>query len=433
MNRLLLTLTLILGLIAANNVNAQKAKVIESQPKKQPAWVNTLVKDYIIAVGSASTLEDAQEKALVKVKEHIISSVADNVSSKSEYTLVEDNQSGDMSIKETYKVATRTRAADIPFIKGISLNQVEEYYWAKVKESDGRINFYYHIKYPFSDFQLKKLVMEYEKADRELTKQLDLLTAKIDETNRIEELQQTHSEIKALMKSFIDVDNRYHQSQVATAKIEAMLKNVSIEPVSQTLGEVRFTINIGDKVMTTTAKPRVKSNCAKVNDVKSVDSEWVAKYMYEECYDDPDNKIIVEYRNQFGKTQREFFFNVKAETIDIFVKNEINFTGGTDNGTEIYGCNCFVPIVSKYDSPFVVTKIVLNFGNEAPIIIDNIGMEFSGKGTHDLNLIVSQALDKSIYTAKKYQFIKGVVYYQSAKTGEQSSYQLYNQPITTNW
>jgi len=68
MNRLLLTLTLILGLIAANNVNAQKAKVIESQPKKQPAWVNTLVKDYIIAVGSASTLEDAQEKALVKVK-----------------------------------------------------------------------------------------------------------------------------------------------------------------------------------------------------------------------------------------------------------------------------------------------------------------------------------------------------------------------------
>jgi len=433
MKRILLLFALLSGLLTVNIANAQKAKVLESQPKKKPAWVNSLVKDYIITMASSTTLEDAQEKALIKVKEHVITSIADNVSSKSEYSLTEDGKTGDMSITETYKVATKTRAADIPFIKGISSNQVSEYYWAKVRESDGRINYYYHVKYPFTEFQMKKLIMEYEKNDRALTAQLNSLITKIDEINSIEELQQTHSEINALSKSFIDVDARYRQSQVAMTKIVEMLKNVSIDVVNSTLGEIRFTLIIGDKVMRTTAKPRVKSNCAKISDIKSDEDEWIVQYTYNECYDDPDNKISVECRNQFGKANRDFFFNINAESIDIFVKNEIDFTGGTDSGTEVSGCNCFVPVVSKYESPFVITKVVLNFGNEAPIIIDNVNAEFSGKGSHDLNITVNQSLDKSIYTAKKYNFIKGTVYYKSKKSGEQSSYRLYNQPITTAW
>ena len=89
--------------------------------------------------------------------------------------------------------------------------------------------------------------------------------------------------------------------------------------------------------------------------------------------------------------------------------------------------------MSKYDTPFTVTKVVLNFGNESPIIIDNINASFSGKGTHDLNLTVAQPLDKSVYTAKKYDALKGVVYYKSNKTGEQGAYKLYNQKFTTAW
>ena len=124
MRKILIALALLVGFGMVNQTYAQKAKVLEHQPKKKPAWVNTLVKDYIIVVASSNTLEDAQEKALIKVKEHIISSVADNISSTSEYILTEDTKSGDMSITENYKVATKTRAADIPFIKVISVNQV---------------------------------------------------------------------------------------------------------------------------------------------------------------------------------------------------------------------------------------------------------------------------------------------------------------------
>ena len=428
MKKIVVALTLLLGFGLMNQAYAQKAKVLEHQPKKKPAWVNTLVKDYIIVVASSNTLEDAQEKALIKVKEHIISSVADNISSTSEYTLTEDTKSGDMSITENYKVATKTRAADIPFIKGISANQVEEYYWEKVSEKGG-ITFYYHLKYPFTDFQLKKLIMEYERADRELTKQLDDLLARLDAAESIEELNQVNNEIKALSKSFIDVDNRKMKCNVAINRIAQMLKNVAIEATGTSLGEIRFTLYIDGRNFKTSALPKVKSNCAKIKDIKPDGNEWVVKYSVDECYDDPDNKITI----RCGSASKDFWFNVKENSVEIFVSADINLTGGTDNGEAIEGCRCAIPVVSKYDSPFVIEKVVLNFGNEAPIIIENIGQKFSGKGNHDLTLTIDKQLDKSIYTQKKYQTVKGTIFYKAVNSNESNAYRLYNQKITTDW
>jgi hypothetical protein len=428
MKKILVALTLLLGFGLMNQTYAQKAKVLEHQPKKKPAWVNSLVKDYIIVVASSNTLEDAQERALLKVKEHIISSVADNISSTSEYTLTEDTKSGDMNITENYKVATKTRAADIPFIKGISVNQVEEYYWEKVSEKGG-ITFYYHMKYPFTEFQLKKLIMEYERADRELTQQLEGLLARIDAAESIEELNQVNNEIKALSKSFIDVDNRKTKCNVAINRIAQMIKNVAIEATGTMLGEIRFTLYIDGRNFKTSATPKVKSNCAKIKDIKPDGNEWVVRYSVDECYDDPDNKITV----RCGSSSKDFWFNVKENSVEIFVSSDINLTGGTDNGETIESCRCTIPVVSKYDSPFMIEKVILNFGNEAPIIIDNIGQKFSGKGSHDLSLTIDKQLDKSVYTQKKYPMVKGTIFYKAVNNNESSAYRLYNQKITTDW
>ena len=428
MKKIIIALTLLMSFGFVGQSYAQKTKVLEHQPKKKPAWVNTLVKDYVIVVGTGNSLDEAQEKALIKVKERIISSVADNISSQSEHTLTEDIKSGDMSITENYKVATKTRAADIPFIKGISVNQVEEYYWEKVSEK-GNINYYYHMKYPFSDFQLKKLIMEYERTDRELTKQLNELIVSIDDAESVEKLNQISAEISALSKSFIDVDSRKNQCNVAVARISQMLKNMSIDATGTSLGEIRFSLYINGRIITTSATPKVKSNCAKITDIKPDGDEWVVKYSYDECYDDPDNKITVKC----GNASKDFWFNIKANSVEIFVNSDINMTGGTDDGETVEGCKCTIPVVSKYDSPFVIEKVVLNFGNEAPIIIENIDQQFKGKGNHELKLTVDRKLDKSIYTQKKYSMVKGTIFYKAVENNESSAYRLYNNKITTEW
>lgn len=208
-----------------------------------------------------------------------------------------------------------------------------------------------------------------------------------------------------------------------------MMKNVSIETAGATLGEIRFSLSINGRPIKTSATPKVKSNCAKITDIKPDGDDWVITYLYNECYDDPDNKITVRSNG----ASKDFWFDINADKVEIFVNGDINLTAGNGNGTEVSGCKCFIPIVSKFDSPFVVEKVVLNFGNESPIIVENINQRFSGKGNHDFNIGIEQPLDKATYTQKKHQFINGTIFYKSEKSKESNAYRFYSNKITTSW
>lgn len=433
MKKFTITFIILLGLISISEFSqAQKSKVIDSSSKKQPGWVNNMEPGYVIVTASSNSLEDAQQKTLTKVKEQIIGSVATNIQSSSEYFRSEQVKNGNADFSESFQTATKTRAADIPFIKGISLTNVEAFYWEQVKTGDNT-KFYYHMKYPFSKAQLDNLVREFEKADKALTDQLEGLLNKIPGMNSIEKMSQTIKELEALAEGFIDVDPRKDKANVGIAKLKDMIKNVSIETVSNTLGEIHIILKVGEQTVTTSRKPKVNSNCAKISDVRSKSPEWVITYTYDECYEDPDNKIKVQFATPYSRPKSEFFFNINAEKIDIFVNNDINFTGGTDAGTEVSGANCLISLTSKYASAFEIEKVILNFGKEAPVIVDGINKTFEGEGKHDLTVTIDQSLAKEIYSAKANPMIKGTIHYKSVKTGEKSIYKMYNQKITTAW
>lgn len=430
--RTILFALLLSVIFSSLNLQAQKIKVLEKSEKKKPAWVNNMEPGYVIVTASNKNLEDAQQKTLAKVKEQIISSVAENIQTSSEYFRSENVKNGNTDFSESFETATKTRAADIPFVKGISLTNVEAYYWEHVKEGDAA-KYYYHMKYPFTKEQLQALIKEFEKADQELTDRLEALLNKIPELKSLEEMSQTEKELKALAEGFIDVDPRKDKANVGVAKLKDMLKNVSIVTVNNTIGEIRIVLKVGEKTVTTSRKPKVKSNCAKIIDVRSKQPEWLITYSYDECYEDPDNVVKVEFLTAFSRPKSEFFFNINAEKIDIFVNNDINLTGGTDSDSEISGVNGHISLTSKYASPFEIEKVILNFGKEAPVIIDGINKIFEGEGKHDLDFVISQALAKDIYSAKTHPVIKGTIHYKSTKTGEKSIYKMYNQKITTSW
>jgi len=423
MKKTLLALLLILGVSYSSTIQAQKTKTLSSSSKKKPDWCGGVANGFVITIASSDSQEDAQQKALAKVKEQIISSVAENIQTSSEYNRSESMTNTSSEYQESFKTATKTRAADIPFMKGISITNVSEFYWEQVGTKTSSI-YYYHLKYPFSKDQLRKLVLEYEKADKKLTDQLNGLVNKIPTLESVEVMSQTIKELTALAEGFIDVDPRRDEANVAIAKIKDILKNVSIETVSATLGEIRVSLRVGDRVVSTTRKPKVKSNCAKITSIKSSGLEWIITYNYDECYEDPDNVVKVTFQNGYGKTTNDYFFDVNAEKIAIFVNNDINISGEG---------NCHISITSKYESAFIIEKVILNFGAEAPLIVENINKTFEGKGNHDLDIILSDAIDKEVYSAKKYAMIKGTIHYKSSKSGEKSVYKMFNQNITTAW
>ncbi len=408
---------------------SQKIKVLEKSARKAPEWVNGIVKDYIIVSASGETAESAQANALLKIKERIISSIAENVQTRSEYYRGEKNVNGVSNFIENYETFTTTKAADIGFIKGISLNKAEEYYWEKVSE-DGKIKFYYHIKYPFSEMQLAKLVLDFEMADKQITEEMNSIIDSIPYIHRIEQITEYIRILQNLSRAFIDA--RKQKAEANIIKLNEMLRSIVISPVEEKLGELRFTLKYQDKTITSAAMPKVTSNCAKVTDIKSEEEQWIIRYNYSGCYDDPSNNILVSFPAS-SSLKRNFYFDINANKAEIIVKEDIIFTASQTSSDKINDVQASITIYSKYNSPLTIEKITLNWDNYPPVVIEGIHFNVDKKGEHNLTFIIPQPLDKNICSSNTKNILSGSIQFRTVVTGELLTYKMYNQRFKTNW
>jgi len=120
-------LLLVVTLICTIGVSQSQDKVLEKSGK-QPKWINGIEKDYVIVAGSGSNVQDAQQNALTSIKERIVSSVAENVVSKSEIKKEESSVNNVSVFLEKMASQTTSQSGKVPFLQGISLSKVEEFY-----------------------------------------------------------------------------------------------------------------------------------------------------------------------------------------------------------------------------------------------------------------------------------------------------------------
>ena len=140
----------ICALLLAAGMNAQ-TKVMEKSAKKVPGWMNTAVDDYLIVSVTVGSLAEGQSKVLQEITERIIQAVANNVSVSKENVLSEVNTDGNIESSDAFMQVSKMKSANLPFLKGISLSNVEEIYWEKVQDKSTKKEYYnYSVKYPFS-------------------------------------------------------------------------------------------------------------------------------------------------------------------------------------------------------------------------------------------------------------------------------------------
>lgn len=413
-----LLLTIVLFSICSFGSSGQKIKVLDKSGKT-PDWANGVEKEYIIICGSGNSIDAAQDNALLKIKERIVSSIAENVSTSNDYYRGDKSVNGVSNVIENYETSTKTKSADISYIKGISLTKAEAYYWEKVSENS-QIRYYYHVKYPFPEIELKKMVIDFDKADFELTMELNTLYDNMDKYATVEEINEGIRSLSALSKSFLD--QRKTKADIGIAKLSEMLKAITINTIENNLGQIKYNLKIGDKVITSAQKPRVTSNCATITDISNAADEWTIKYDYSGCYDNPANAVVVAY--QFGgNVKKSFNIDVNADKAEVFVQDVINFTA--DN-------KCQITLISKYESPVVIEKITLIWENYPPVVLENLNIEVKGKGKHDLNIPISATLDKAKTSATSQKMLSGSILYR-AISGKKSTCELSYQSFTTAW
>jgi hypothetical protein len=408
-------------------------KILESSGK-QPKWVNGLEKDYIIVVGSSENMQDAQQNALNMVKERIVASVAENVQTSSEMKLEQATVNNITVYLENFASSTKTTSGPVPFLQGISLSKVQEYYWEKTENKSTRAILYnYHLKYPFPASELWELVNEFKKRDIEMTSQLDQLVDLVDKVKSVEEIEKNIGELKILADYFMDA--RKEKANLGITRYNNLFKGIELVELESGLGELKYALRLGDRFIETTRKPQVKSDCAKITGSINNKDHHLIKYDYNNCAEDPENHILVTFRFGNSNVQKPFYFDITADKAAIFVSEPFHFIATSRGSSTIDNSSVDLTIISKYQAPFTINKVVLEWPGQPPVIVDNINQSFAGKGNHSLSITVNQPLsiEETSTAGKRISMLSGYIHFTSDVKGEKKTYRIYNHNYTTNW
>lgn len=409
-------------------------RVVDKSGRK-PDWVNGLEKDYIIAVGTGASVQDAQRNALNMVRENIVNAVAQNVRATSELSTEEANFNNNISVYlERFATNITSASGPVPYLQGITLAKVDEFYWEKLQDRNTKAETYhYHIKYPFPNIELQKLVMDFRMRDRELTEQLDDILGSVDAISSIEDIEKNIGELHILADYFVDA--RKDKARLGITRYRNLYKTIELVELDSRPGELKYAVRFGNRYVTTAQRPQITSDCARVTGTSSQDNSIIVKYDYHNCYEDPENHLLVRYRFGNNNVQKRFYFDVTVDKASVFVNEPIHFTAVSRDEEVIDKSSVSITIVSRYDAPFTIDRLELEWPGHAPVIISNIGQSFAGKGNHTLKLEINEPIQAEIVSTqgRNVNLMSGRIHFKSDQTGELKSYRMFNQSYTTSW
>ena len=236
---------------------AQAYKVVEKSDKKAPVWYESAESGYIVASAETGSMEEARQQCLESVKRQIIQAVAQNVEFSDSHVVKQTSGSGDRITEfvDQYMAEGSTRAASLPFIKGISLSKVDGSYWEKRRDKkSGKITYAYAIRYPFPESEHKALVRQFEEQDRAM---------------------------------------------------EDLIKKME--------GKDAYIVSlfIKGKKITTAAMPKLTSNCASQLKAVPCGEDILITYNSEDCLEDEENFVELTFKMPGKSLKHKFYFQVK--------------------------------------------------------------------------------------------------------------------------
>lgn len=309
--------SIMLLVTSAMSASAQKNdfKVEEASAKRMPEWVNAVEQDYLNVTATAGDIEAAKAAVIENVKKQIAQSIATRIVSESSLT-TSAIQSGDSFSKtQNLESSILSRTAKLPFIGEISLSKAADYYWEKrYYRSSGRYEYFYAVKYPFSEFEMKKLVMEYQEHDRALNDRLSQFQNGLDFITSIEEIGDALNNLRAFLAEFDTQDSRYNQVQSISNQYRQLYDQITVDWFQEKKGTVVVSLSLAGRSISTSQRPQIKSNCASQISSSYEGNSLVIKYNDENCYEDDENWLEVRFRAGNKYITEKIYFK---STVDI--------------------------------------------------------------------------------------------------------------------
>lgn len=431
--QLFLTAALLFSL--TSTVSAQ-FKVVDKSSKKAPTWYQQMVADYLIVSAHEPTLEEAQAACLQEVKKQIIQAVAQNITFSESSNLNQKLEGEEITeFVDTYSSTTDVKAATVPFIQGISLSKVEEYYWEKLQDKKTKEVYYnYSIKYPFTQLELKKLVRDFEKRDKQYEAQLTELEQNLDHIQALEDIQASITKIAPLKEYFFD-NMRRQRTQTLEKSYRDLYSMISIQGSSTGMGEYVCQLILKGNPISISTMPKLKSNCASQLSARSADSGKEIHILYnaDDCLETEENAVEATFRIGGKPVSHKFYIDVAGQMMTVMPEGKVYLTAESESDSTLTNINIRMTINSKYANAFTVQNLVLEIpGCANTLIKNNINIPYKGIGSYVLD--VTAEGDWKRVPLKKYQvaFVKGSMEIRNEQTNEVARI-IINLPYVANW
>jgi len=401
---------------------------------KTPKWINSTQKDFIIESGKGASIDEAKDRALINVKESIVKSVAEKITSSSEEKTQQVRQDNSYKVSGNYQSVINSKTADLPFIKGISLNKVSDFYWEKLKEKKtGAIVYSYYLKYPFTDFELQSIILDYEMSQKKIEDELDEATGGIDEITTIEQILEKIQVLRGIVPQLEESEKRVASMNIV--KLEGILKSISLEDIINQKGTIKYFLVNKEHHFKTNLKPKINSNCASNFRTSLVGDTVILRYDSPDCFEAVSNYISAEYvvGNYSIKNSFPLFFS--QNKTELVITGTIQLKSEDKDTLVVSNFEVLIPIQSKSQDEIIIKSVSIKLAGHPDITFNSLSNIIVNNSINEVSLKGQTSLKRSSYILSDSSdlLVSGVVTYFLSKSGETSQYKFYNEHILFNW
>lgn len=262
MNKMLHILVAVLSLLIAWPAAAHKERVVEASAKHKPDWIGCSTAETIAVTEVGDDLNELAERAMASIRQHIIQSVAVSVSSTEVMRTHQISEQNLIVVMNDYESVLMTQAAQLPFLNNLTLSNAEAIYWERIYNKQQKSYRYeYSVRYPFSAEQRQDLVNAFLAIDNAKMEQMQQLREELKTLTDLDRISRALIELDGLEAYFFDAIRR-EEVDVLRRSFRSLYKEISIQVEYEEAGLCRYTLRLQGRPVTTSIKPRLKSESA---------------------------------------------------------------------------------------------------------------------------------------------------------------------------
>lgn len=287
-NRIILLLIFMPSLLAMS-----QGRVVERSGKK-PAWINGTEKDFIIVTATGSSVAQAQRNAITRVKQSVISAVVQRLratSAASSQTAFHHTIAGYLENELPDQGGSQDN-----YLNAIDAQSLAESYWESTHSGDN-IQYHYHARYPFSENNLVKLVNDFRIYDHSRDNKLLALLSFNEQIVAIEDIERYIGELRVLSEYF--TDHRREKAREGITRYRNLYDQIEMVEVQKTPETFGYVLKLGKNELTTTQRPQITSDCARVTGTSTSGNVTLVNYERLSCPDHYEKTFQIRYR--FGQ------------------------------------------------------------------------------------------------------------------------------------